>query len=221
VERAGLVPPSGLRTDGTSDAPSVIDAHSPPLRLVVETVVESRGAACAAVELVDPDAAELVVRACAGDVTPVAAGAAPTRPRPRPGPRHPRGPGYAGLAYLQRVPTLDLLTLDRSLVQQLDVPPVDQGIVRSVVQLAQECGLGLVTEGVGTADQARLLHRLRVRLAQGHHFGKAAPLRVPAVAEPTTSRRRASRPSRWRPGRSSRRRRERPRRPRYPVDAPA
>jgi sensor c-di-GMP phosphodiesterase-like protein len=29
-----------------------------------------------------------------------------------------------------------------------------------------------------------LLHQLGVRLAQGHHFGKAAPLQAPAAAGP-------------------------------------
>jgi diguanylate cyclase (GGDEF)-like protein/PAS domain S-box-containing protein len=86
------------------------------------------------------------------------------------------GTGYAGLGYLQRFPTLDVVKLDRSFVAGLGKDPVSEHIVRSVVGLAAGCGLQLVTEGVETEQQAALLRDLGVELAQGYLFGRPTPL---------------------------------------------
>jgi diguanylate cyclase (GGDEF)-like protein/PAS domain S-box-containing protein len=92
------------------------------------------------------------------------------------------GTGYAGLGYLQRFPTLDVVKLDRSFVAGLGRDPVSEHIVRSMVELARGCGLALVTEGVETAHQAALLHELGVQYAQGYLFGRPAPL-APGVTQ--------------------------------------
>ncbi|MCU1603060.1 MAG: domain S-box protein [Frankiales bacterium] len=89
------------------------------------------------------------------------------------------GTGYAGLGYLQRFPTLDLIKLDRAFVAGLGREPVSEHIVRSVVELARGCGLQLVTEGVETEAQATALRELGVRYAQGYYFGRPAPLCQP------------------------------------------
>ncbi|MDQ1688680.1 MAG: hypothetical protein QOK42_1655 [Frankiaceae bacterium] len=86
------------------------------------------------------------------------------------------GTGYAGLGYLQRFPTLDLVKLDRSFVAGLGKDPISEHIVRSMVELARGCGLVLVIEGVETVHQAQLLGELGVALVQGYLFGRPAPL---------------------------------------------
>ncbi|MDX6215284.1 MAG: hypothetical protein QOG99_868, partial [Frankiales bacterium] len=86
------------------------------------------------------------------------------------------GTGYAGLGYLQRFPTLDVIKLDRSFVAGLGREPVSEHIVRSVVELARGCGLQLVTEGVETEEQAADLFELGVRYAQGYLFGRPVPV---------------------------------------------
>lgn len=86
------------------------------------------------------------------------------------------GAGYAGLAYLQRFPVIDVVKLDRSFVAGLGQDRVSEHIVRSVVELARGCGLELVTEGIETAEQAVLVRELGVTLAQGYLLGRPAPL---------------------------------------------
>jgi EAL domain-containing protein (putative c-di-GMP-specific phosphodiesterase class I) len=85
------------------------------------------------------------------------------------------GTGYAGLVYLQRFSSLDIVKLDRSFITELGANPISEHIVRSMVELARGCGLMLVTEGVETEKQANLLHQLGVRVAQGYYFGRPEP----------------------------------------------
>lgn len=86
------------------------------------------------------------------------------------------GTGYAGLGYLQRFPSIDIVKLDRTFVGELGKQPLSENIVRAMVDLAASSGLQLVTEGVETEDQAQLLDNLGVRYAQGYLFGRPAPL---------------------------------------------
>jgi diguanylate cyclase (GGDEF)-like protein/PAS domain S-box-containing protein len=86
------------------------------------------------------------------------------------------GTGYAGLGYLQRFPVIDIVKLDRTFVAGLGQDRVSEHIVRSVVELAKGCGLGLVAEGVESSEQAALVHELGVRHAQGYLLGRPAPL---------------------------------------------
>jgi EAL domain-containing protein (putative c-di-GMP-specific phosphodiesterase class I) len=86
------------------------------------------------------------------------------------------GTGYAGLGYLQRFPTIDIVKLDRTFVSELGKQPLSENIVRAMVDLAASSGLQLVTEGVETEEQAHLLDNLGVRYAQGYLFGRPGPL---------------------------------------------
>jgi diguanylate cyclase (GGDEF)-like protein/PAS domain S-box-containing protein len=106
------------------------------------------------------------------------------------------GTGYAGLGYLQRFPSIDVIKLDRSFIASLGEEPVSEHIVRAVVELASSCGLQLVTEGVETERQAELLQRLGVRLAQGYLLGKPGPVTAGTNAEVVSlaDRRRAVNP---------------------------
>jgi EAL domain-containing protein (putative c-di-GMP-specific phosphodiesterase class I) len=86
------------------------------------------------------------------------------------------GTGYAGLGYLQRFHSIDIIKLDRTFVSDLGHHPLSENIVRAMVDLAASSGLQLVTEGVETEDQAQLLDNLGVRYAQGYLFGRPEPL---------------------------------------------
>lgn len=98
------------------------------------------------------------------------------------------GTGYAGLGYLQRFPTLEVIKLDRSFVADLGTSPVSEHIIRSVVALAEGCGLRLIVEGVETERQAADLLALGVTHAQGYLFGRPLPFE------------RVHQPERWVPG---------------------
>ena len=85
------------------------------------------------------------------------------------------GTGYAGLGYLQRFSSIDIVKLDRSFVAGLGREPISEHIVRAMLELTRGCGLRLVIEGVETDRQASLLQQLGVTLAQGYLFGRPTP----------------------------------------------
>jgi EAL domain-containing protein (putative c-di-GMP-specific phosphodiesterase class I) len=94
------------------------------------------------------------------------------------------GTGYAGLGYLQRFSSIDIVKLDRSFVAGLGQDPISEHIISAMVELARGCGLRLVMEGVETELQSTLLQQLGVTLAQGFLFGKPAPHGLPSRAKP-------------------------------------
>jgi diguanylate cyclase len=93
------------------------------------------------------------------------------------------GTGYAGLGYLQRFASIGVVKLDRSFVMGLGQDPVSEHIVRAMVELTRDCGVRLVTEGVETKQQARILQKLGVLYCQGYLYGKPAPHKSAATLD--------------------------------------
>jgi EAL domain-containing protein (putative c-di-GMP-specific phosphodiesterase class I) len=89
------------------------------------------------------------------------------------------GTGYSSLGYLHRF-RIDALKIDRSFVSRLEVDPENREIVRTIVTLAQNLGMGVVAEGVETAGQREYLTELGCEAMQGYLF--AGPL-SPSEAE--------------------------------------
>ncbi|MEP7049119.1 MAG: EAL domain-containing protein [Pseudomonadota bacterium] len=81
------------------------------------------------------------------------------------------GTGYSSLAYLQNLP-IDALKIDRSFVARLDAAPAQLEIVRAIVSLAQNLGMGVIAEGVETLAQADALLALNCTRAQGFLFSR-------------------------------------------------
>jgi diguanylate cyclase (GGDEF)-like protein/PAS domain S-box-containing protein len=84
------------------------------------------------------------------------------------------GTGFSSLAYLKRFP-LDELKIDKSFVDGLGTDPEDTAIVAAVMGMAHALDLGVVAEGVETADQAARLRTLGCDEAQGYYYGRPAP----------------------------------------------
>ncbi|GEL18220.1 putative bifunctional diguanylate cyclase/phosphodiesterase [Pseudonocardia asaccharolytica] len=87
------------------------------------------------------------------------------------------GTGYSSLAWLRRLP-VHALKIDGSFIDGLRHPlpdPVDQSIVRALVEMAHALGLEVTAEWVETRVQADRLCRLGCDLGQGRWFGDAGP----------------------------------------------
>ena len=101
------------------------------------------------------------------------------------------GTGYSSLSSLPRFP-LQGIKVDRSFVHRMGARRTDLEIVRSIVDLAGNLGLGVMAEGVETVTQRARLIAFGCRLGQGYLFAK--PLEPAAagalLAEPEESDRR-------------------------------
>jgi diguanylate cyclase (GGDEF)-like protein/PAS domain S-box-containing protein len=79
------------------------------------------------------------------------------------------GTGYSSLLYLRRFP-VDRIKIAQEFVKDIGAQPNDTAIVKAAIGLARELGIGVMAEGVETADQLRLLHEWGCRQAQGFYF---------------------------------------------------
>ena len=91
------------------------------------------------------------------------------------------GTGYSALSYLKHF-DVDALKIDRAFVRDLPFDRGDAAIIAAVVALGRSMGLGVIAEGVETAEQAELLRRLGCDELQGYYF--AGPM-APAAFERT------------------------------------
>ena len=90
------------------------------------------------------------------------------------------GTGYSSLSYLQRF-HYDQLKIDRSFISQLSSRGDSRAIVETILNLANSLGIGVVAEGIETADQVDHLRKMQCPHGQGFWFSR--PLNVPAAEE--------------------------------------
>ena len=76
------------------------------------------------------------------------------------------GTGYASLAYLTRLP-LDVLKIDRGLVENIATGDRDRIVVKALISLARDLGLTVLVEGVESTEQLVLLSEWDCDLYQG------------------------------------------------------
>jgi diguanylate cyclase (GGDEF)-like protein len=82
------------------------------------------------------------------------------------------GTGYSSLSYLRRFP-VTRLKIDRAFVRGIVTDSYDAAITQGIIALAHGVKLGVVAEGVETAQQLRLLRESGCDEAQGHFLGAA------------------------------------------------
>lgn len=85
------------------------------------------------------------------------------------------GVGYSSLAYLKDFP-LDVLKIDRAFVGDVIEDSANATIVEAAISLGHKLGLGIVAEGVETADQLDFLRGVGCDVGQGYYFGHPRPV---------------------------------------------
>ena len=84
------------------------------------------------------------------------------------------GTGFASLSHLKHFP-VDIIKIDRSFINHLQVDEQDGAIVYALIGLASALKLEVVAEGIETSAQRDFLQALGCTTGQGYLFGRAAP----------------------------------------------
>jgi len=84
------------------------------------------------------------------------------------------GTGYSSLSYLARLP-MDKVKIDRSFVMGIVDNTQSASIVSGIIALVHSLKMGVIAEGVETAEQAALLAKLGCDEAQGYYYSRPVP----------------------------------------------
>jgi EAL domain-containing protein (putative c-di-GMP-specific phosphodiesterase class I) len=79
------------------------------------------------------------------------------------------GTGYSSITYLKNFP-VDVLKMDRSMVEGMDRDPQNRAVVSAIIGLAHTLGLDVVAEGVETAGELDKLRSMGCDVAQGYYW---------------------------------------------------
>jgi|GEM_PF-530602 len=85
------------------------------------------------------------------------------------------GSGFSSFSYLKQLP-VDYLKIDGGFIRNLPHSPVDQELVRAMVQVARGLGRMTIAESVEDGDTLLLLRDLGIDYAQGYHIGRPVPM---------------------------------------------
>lgn len=90
------------------------------------------------------------------------------------------GAGYSSLAHLVRLP-ISRIKIDQYFVQGAAESEDCTRMLRAIIRLAREFNLGVIAEGVETAEQLALLKMLGCDEAQGFFLGEPGDVMVPST----------------------------------------
>lgn len=94
------------------------------------------------------------------------------------------GQGHANLSYLLKLP-FQSLKVDREILRMNDQTQREQ-VLEALLKLGHALGLKVLAEGVETAEDLELLHRLGYDHAQGYYLGRPQPDTFSCSALPLT-----------------------------------
>ena len=81
------------------------------------------------------------------------------------------GTGFASLSHLKDFP-VDYIKIDKSFVDCLLTDTACRAIVQALITMAHEMQIGLIAEGIETAEQATRLLEIGCPLAQGYYYAR-------------------------------------------------
>ncbi|MEE8343195.1 MAG: EAL domain-containing protein [Gammaproteobacteria bacterium] len=84
------------------------------------------------------------------------------------------GTGYSSLSYLTQFP-LDTLKIDQSFVRNIGTDSDDTAVIKAIISLGKELGLGIVGEGIETKTQFDMLRNSHCDIVQGFLISKPLP----------------------------------------------
>ena len=84
------------------------------------------------------------------------------------------GVGYSSFAYLRELP-VDRFKLDRSFLSSVPQSQGDSRLVAALIAMGHRLDVGIVAEGVETAEQAEFLRSHGCDEVQGYHLGRPMP----------------------------------------------
>lgn len=84
------------------------------------------------------------------------------------------GSGYSNISYLRRIP-MDVIKLDRSLINRLSRDTGSRIIAKSVINLLKELDYRVLAEGVEDEVTASTLHHFGCDEAQGYYYSRPLP----------------------------------------------
>ncbi|GKU83199.1 hypothetical protein NCCP28_25950 [Niallia sp. NCCP-28] len=85
------------------------------------------------------------------------------------------GSGYASLHSINEIMP-DIIKIDRSVIQNIDKSSVKESMLKGILLIAKEIGSVVVAEGIENEEEASVLSRYNVDLAQGYFYGRPVSL---------------------------------------------
>lgn len=81
------------------------------------------------------------------------------------------GTGYSSMRYMQQM-SADVIKIDMSFVRDIHCSPINQKIVKAIIQMASSTHSLTVAEGIETNDELQILKSLGAHTVQGYLTGK-------------------------------------------------
>jgi len=91
------------------------------------------------------------------------------------------GAGHSGLGLLANLQT-DMLKIDMDLVRGIEASMPRRHIVAGIMRLCTDMGIGVIAEGIETAEELDVLRGLGVRYIQGYYLARPALGELPKVS---------------------------------------
>ena len=85
------------------------------------------------------------------------------------------GSGYSSLHMLKDIP-VDILKIDMVFLYKTQNPDKTMKILQLIIAMTEQLGIGSITEGVETKDQAWMLRDMGCHMFQGYYFSKPISL---------------------------------------------